>query len=238
MIYITIKAINIGEIMKNTMIKALMIILTFVSTLSFAETEQIGKDNKDLTQFDYPFMLGTWNIVKHMSRLPQSVSFVMKFNSDYTYSIQLTNVGELVIDEKGTFSVKDDTEITLVAEGKEVQVYPLRVTQDKLMMNGMYFTKENPVGLSGIWNSIKIEQKLNSLNNVMLLLTKDFIFRMRVSSADGRSKMSEGIYIIDNEKIMFMTQKGESLGSYKIEDNLLKLDLENGDLYSELARIQ
>lgn len=224
--------------MKNTMIKALMIILTFISTLSFAETGQLEKDNKDLTQFDYPFMIGKWNVATRASGLPPTVSVVMNFNSDYTYQIVVHNTGQLMINEEGTYSVKDNSEIILLNETEQVQKYDLKMTQDKMIMNGMLFVKEIPLGLSGYWNSTTIEHEISSLENVNLVMTDDFLFKMNVSSGDGQEKVSEGIYVVDNGDIMFMTREGESIGSYTLEKDVLKLDLENGELYSELARVK
>jgi len=224
--------------MKNTIIKALMIIITFVSAFSFAETGQIEKDNKDLTQFDYPFMIGKWNAVSEASGLPTKMSVVMNFNSDYTYQIVVYNTGQLMINEKGIYSIKDSSEITLLNGTGEVQKYNLRMTQDKMIMNGMLFIKETPLGLSGAWNSTTIKHEINGLTNLNLLITEDFLFKMNVSSGDGKKKVSEGVYVVDGGDIMFMTREGESVGSYTVEEDILKLNLENGELYSELARVK
>ena len=223
--------------MKNVTMKTLMIILTFFSIFSFAETEQSGKDNKDLTQFDYPFMIGKWNILTRESGLPPTVSVVMNFNSDYTYQIIINNTGQLSINEKGTYSIKNNSEITLLNGTEKNQTYKLQMTQNKMLMNEMLFVKEIPLGLSGHWDSIIVENEVNHLENVNLLMTENFLFKMNVSSSNGKEKVSEGVYIVDNGNIMFMTKEGENIGYYTIEDDILKLNLENGELYSELVRV-
>lgn len=200
----------------------LTILLLLISPLSVAEK----KDNADLTQFDYPFLLGSWKF--------PNAAVKVTFFSDYSYFIEMYD--ELGMStEYGKYEYQNENLIFYSNQGK-IRKYEAEFNYQMLLLEKVPFTKMPKLDLLGVWRSrdVYVESNANT-NKVEISFNPDFIFRMIVKS-NSKEKETLGIYTIERNKILLTTESGQVTGDIAFRDDMMILDLENGDFTSSLIR--
>jgi hypothetical protein len=117
--------------------------------------------------------------------------------------------------------------------GKET-VYDYEMTNNNFKLGEIPFIKLPNMDIIGNWKGIKTEDQL--VNVETLTLYPNFLFSVQFKYKNGKSKSESGVYVIEKERIMFLYPDGKNIGTYAIEDELLNIDLENGDLLISMEK--
>ncbi|PWI34173.1 hypothetical protein DI392_08275 [Vibrio albus] len=219
--------------------KWLLLILTSV----FAITVKADINLKgDLTQFDYPFLLGDWYLFNPNPQQSQEDFLTIKLSlaSDYKFSIRVEKKDYSVDYWQGHYSVGVGT-LILGVNADIPQSYQYRSSHNRLMLNGITFIKGLPNAIAGSWTSRDIQGEdilASNVSQMDLVLQPDFVFLFMAQSQDGTFVTHEGIYFMEDDHLILMYEEGEQDSRYTLSKDTLTLTSEHFDMYAELARVE
>ncbi len=219
--------------------KWLLLILACFSALSArADLNLKG----DLTQFDYPFLLGDWYLFNPQPQQSDEdfLTIRLSLSSDYNFNIQVEKKDYSVDYWQGIYSVGIDT-LILGVDSTIPQYYQYRSSHNRLMLNGITFIKGLPNAIAGAWTSRNIKGDdimASNVNQMDLILQPDFVFLFMAQSGDGTFVTHEGIYYMEGDHLVLMYEEGEQDSRYSLNQDILTLESVNFDMYAELARVK
>ncbi|UJF18085.1 hypothetical protein L0B53_13785 [Vibrio sp. SS-MA-C1-2] len=201
------------------------------------------KKQPDLTQFDYPFLIGDWywfapqdKSINHKGTDYKAIS--LKFNSDYHYYGRLLTSNNIVERWQGIYRIDDDM-ITFIRQGSDnKQQYQYRINHNKIQLGKAVFTKVVPKELSGQWYSATIKSEEQEYEQINLNLGNNFIFSVEVIGENGKKVMHEGVYFYEDEQLVMLYKGGQQLHHFTIENNQLNISNLSKDISVVMTRQQ
>lgn len=207
-----------------------------------ATSAEIIKNRTDITQFDFPFMLGDWYLI-NPSPDEGHVDFLairLHISSDYQFAIEIQNKDLSVHYWQGDYSLSSDT-LVLGLNSETPQTYSYLASHNQLMLNGIQFSKGYPSALVGRWKSEEIRGDdilASNVSTVSLTLQPDFMFLFMSESDDGNLAAYQGIYYYEGEHLVLIYEKGEHNSKYKVDNNTLTLEGAGFDMYTVMNRVE
>lgn len=220
--------------------KWLIVFLTCVSF--YLSSSELREHRNDLTQFDYPFLLGDWYLVNPFPDESGDDFVVIRLHiaSNYSFAIEIQKFDDTYEYWTGEYIVDRDT-LVLGADIENQQIYSYTVSHNQLMLNGIYFSKGYHSELVGNWTSEAIQgddilaSKVSKLN---LTLQPDFMFLFMAESHDGNMAAYQGVYYFEGDSLVLMYEKGEQNNRYSIEEGQLTLQSNDFDMLAVMNRAE
>jgi hypothetical protein len=199
-------------------------------------------DSRDLTQFDYPLLVGDWYLLKTNSGIEQDFAAIrLTLSSSYTFTIQVQNRDDSIGYWEGKYSVDQNT-ITLGIQSLTPQSYSYVMTHNRLMLNGVIFYKAFSNTLVGYWQSQSLsghEHGDVGVTKIELVLQPDFVFLIRSCDEQGNEVIHEGVYYTENNHLVFLYEQGEHDARFELDsDDQMILNLEDGAMLAVLTRVR
>ena len=220
-----------------------MKLVVFLSlVLSFSVLGEQTHDNRDLTHFDQPFLLGDWYLVNPDPEQSQENFLAIKLtlDSDYRFNIDIQK-RDLTVDHwEGNYSANEDI-IVLGLNSHEPQVYHYSANHNLLNLNGVMFTKALSNSLAGMWSSEQlsgVDASTSNVHQLDLILQPDFVFLFRVTNGDGVEAVHRGVYYTEGEHLVLLYKHGEHGTKYTLDSDILTLEMGEGALYAVLNRVR
>jgi hypothetical protein len=215
--------------------------MVFSSSLS-ATSAEITRPKSDLTQFDYPFLLGDWYLINPNPAEGHAEFLAIRLHiaSNYQFAIEIQNKDQSVNYWQGDYSLSRDT-LVLGLNTDSPQFYNYSANHNQLMLNGIQFSKGYPSALIGRWKSAEIRGDdilASNVSTVSLTLQPDFMFLFMSESVDGNLAAYQGVYYYEGNSLVLLYEKGEHNSRYKIENNNLILESDDFDMYAVMNKVE
>ncbi|USD66526.1 hypothetical protein [Vibrio sp. SCSIO 43136] len=196
----------------------------------------------DLTQFNHPFLVGDWYMFNPdpVNSNENFLAIRLSLESNYQFTIEIQKKDHSVDYWEGRYEA-DDTTLVLGLDSDTPQLYYYHNNHNALNLNGVMFHKGLPDALVGSWTSETLlgdDIAASGVSQMDLELKADFVFSFRVVSDSGLEAIHEGIYIIEDDRIVLMYPDGEQASRYTLSDGQLTLDSQNSDMYAVLNRVK
>ncbi len=185
----------------------------------------------DLTEFDYPLLLGDWYWFSPseegiQSQGKQYRAMHVKFVSDYSYVIRLLRVDGEIDGWQGEYNI-DEEVLSLTADGHPTQQHSYQLTYNQFMLDGARFTKLAPENLPGEWVSSAVSgSDVNNKLKLSMNLRPDFLFSFVIQDEDGDVNEHRGIYYIEKDHIVLIYENGQQDSQYVLASDTLILSNE------------
>ncbi|MDW6003933.1 hypothetical protein [Vibrio mangrovi] len=201
-----------------------------------------SSNKNDLTQFDFPFLLGDWYLVNAdpEDSSQDFTSIHLTLSSSYTFAVQIEKRDSSVEYWEGGYAANQDT-LTLGVKSVTPQVYSYVSTHNRLMLNGVTFFKALSRSLVGYWQSQSLsgsELDEVGVTQIQLVLQPDFLFFIRSSDDRGHEVVHNGVYYTENDHLVLLYEQGEHDTRFHINSDQLTLNFENGAMVAVLNRVQ
>ncbi len=196
---------------------------------------------QDLTQFDFPFLLGDWYWFSpdqsENATESEYKAINISFNSDYVFKVKLLARDGNIQQTSGTYEVDDSTLILFDTTG-ETQRHQYVLNHHQLSLRGTIFTKLLPYNLTGSWvsNFIKGQDVGDNVTHMTLILRSDFIFTISIFGKGGRSITHDGVYILERDHLVLIYREGLQDSIFFLEEGLLTLTNSQFGMHVELER--
>ncbi|OIQ26375.1 hypothetical protein [uncultured Vibrio sp.] len=217
-------------------------IVVLLACVSFSVLSQTSNNNKDLTQFDLPFLLGDWYLVNPDPKNSSDnfIAIKLSLNSNYSFQIDIQKKDYSVDHWEGLYAANDDT-IILGLNTDEPQVYNYSGNHNLLNMNGVMFTKALPNALAGMWSSESLsgdDLLASNVSQMDIILQPDFVFLFRVINEEGVENVHKGVYYTEDDHLVLLYEKGEHETRYTLNNDRLTLEADEGGMFAVLNRIR
>ncbi|OEE89168.1 hypothetical protein A1OQ_12300 [Enterovibrio norvegicus FF-162] len=186
---------------------------------------------QDLTQFDFPLLIGDWYWFSPDQQEGTGTDPDVKykainitFSSDYQFNVKLLNSDGTVEEAKGFYDL-DDSTLVLNDEYGDSQHHEYQLNHNQLMLKGARFTKILPHNLSGAWFSevIKGKDVDEQVEKLALMLRPDFLFSVKVSGKQGQQVTHRGVYFLENDHLVLIYRGGQQDSEFQLDSNTLTL---------------
>ena len=164
----------------------------------------------DITEFDYPFLLGNWYWFSDQQDGVESEgeryrAMHVMFKSDYQFAMRLLRINGQVEQWTGNYNI-DDTNITFVSAGEDDQIHTYLLNYNRFVLDGAQFTK-----LAGNWRAKNItgEDVADNISEFALSLRPDFLFSAEISNQAGKKKQHRGVYYLEDDQIVLLYEEGQ-----------------------------
>ncbi|MDO6705320.1 lipocalin family protein [Photobacterium sp. 1_MG-2023] len=184
----------------------------------------------ELTEFDYPLLLGDWYWFSTTDEGVESEgihyrAMNIKFNSSYRFTVRLLRTNGRIDEWGGKYDI-DESTITMNSVDQPSQQHEYVLSYNQFLLDGARFTKLAPENLPGHWRSsmIKGQDVDKSVSELKLSLRPDFLFSAQVIGKDGTRKEHKGIYYLEDDRIVLIYEDGQHDSHFKLgKDNTLTL---------------
>jgi len=217
-------------------------LIVLLACLSLGAGQVSVPSKTDLTQFNYPFLIGDWYLFNPEPQdSPENfLAIRLTLESNYIFTIEIQKKDHSVDYWNGRYEA-DETTLVLGLDTPSPQVYMYNNNHNQLNLNGVIFHKGLPDALVGQWTSEILTGEdimASDISQMDLILQPDFVFHFRVVSNQGVEAVHDGIYIIEDDHIVLMYSDGEQDSRYTLVDDQLTLASESSDMYAVLNRVK
>ena len=219
--------------MFKSFIVATTILLSSFSSNSYAN---------DLTEFDYPLLLGDWYwfSVSDEGIDSEGISYRamnIKFKSSYRFVIRLLRVNGIVDEWDGKYDI-DETTVTFLSPGQPEQHHSYMLSYNQFLLDGARFTKLAPENLPGNWRSSRIsgQDVDEGVSELAISLRPDFLFSAEVSGSDGKKKEHRGVYFTEDDRIVLIYEDGQHDSQFRLGSNTLTLSNKQFGMEATMVR--
>ncbi|PSW13367.1 hypothetical protein C9J01_11010 [Photobacterium rosenbergii] len=195
----------------------------------FLSTFAVHARASNLTEFDYPLLLGDWYWFSNSDEGVESEganyrAMNIKFKSNYRFVIRLLQTDGNVEEWDGTYDI-DESTVTFLSNGQPEQQHSYMLSYNQFLLDGARFTKLAPENLPGKWRSSQIsgQDVGESVSEIALSLRPDFLFSAEVSGKNGKKKEHRGIYFIEDDRIVLIYEDGQQDSQFRLGSNTLTL---------------
>lgn len=179
----------------------------------------------DITEFDYPFLLGNWYWFSATDEGVESEgesyrAMHVEFKSNYQFGMRLLRIDGNIEQWSGEYDI-DETSITFITDNEEDQIHSYMLSYNQFVLDGARFTKLAPENLPGNWRSSEIsgDDVDRSIEALSLTLRPDFLFSAEVSNDKGKSKEHRGIYYIEDNQLVLLYEDGQHDTEFELSNN-------------------
>ncbi|MDF2186327.1 hypothetical protein O1O06_16420 [Grimontia hollisae] len=183
----------------------------------------------DLTQFDFPLLLGDWYWFSSDQQDAEGAdnqykAITISFDSAYRFNVKLLKRDGSVEEARGLYDL-DDRTLMLNDDQGETQHHEYKLNHNQLMLRGASFTKILPNNLSGAWYSDVIQglDVDENVSKLALMLRPDFLFSVRVSGTEGQSVTHRGVYFLEDDHLVLIYRGGQQDSQYQLDTDTLTL---------------
>ncbi len=216
----------------------------YVAILSFmCSGSGLSSSHKnDLTQFNFPFLIGEWYLVNPAPEDPHQdfMSIHLTLSSSYTFAVQVKKRDSSVEYWEGGYTASQDT-LMLGTHTLEPQIYTYQTTHNRLMLNGVTFFKALSRSLVGYWQSEYLsgtELDVVGVTRIQLILQPDFLFFIRSVDGQGNEAVHRGVYYTENDHLVLLYDQGEHDTRFQVSADQLTVNFENGAMVAVLNRVE
>ncbi|GLR74420.1 hypothetical protein [Aliivibrio sifiae] len=215
----------------------LFILLFFMSP--FVSNAKVELENKSLTYFENPFLIGDWYFFKPAHVENDYDVLHIALNSANEFTIEMIETSSNTVEEwKGTFEISQDS-IRFEGREDESQVYHYQVSHNRLYLNGVEFFKVVPERMIGSWNSKLVSGEdimVSNIESLNLKLRSDFVFLLEVISETGKRNQQVGYYYFEDDDLVLLYEDGEQESTFIINEGIFELKNEQFGMYALLQR--
>ncbi len=215
----------------------LFILLFFMSP--FVSNAKVELENKSLTYFENPFLIGDWYFFKPAHVENDYDVLHIALNSANEFTIEMIETSSNTVEEwKGTFEISQDS-IRFEGREDESQVYHYQVSHNRLYLNGVEFFKVVPERMIGSWNSKLVSGEdimVSNIESLNLKLRSDFVFLLEVVSETGKRNQQVGYYYFEDDDLVLLYEDGEQESTFIINEGIFELKNEQFGMYALLQR--
>lgn len=214
--------------------KLFILFMTLTLSFTIAAKENILEENRDIEEFDHPLLLGDWTMIE--SQNVEGYSFDVSFNDNYVYTINMVE-NFVKFKETGYYKIEDD-KILLESNDFENKktVLSMYFNHEKMMLNNIYFQKEAPNKILGGWSSTEVGSVSGKppIEHFEIDFYDNFLFETRSSKKNG-GKIKGGVYTVMNNQMVLFYADGQTSLRFKMDEEQLLLDIEDGDLLTRMT---
>lgn len=220
---------------KHISLSALLMLSTFIRGAQW-------EVRPDLTQFDYPLLLGDWYLLNSnpTDETQDYAAIRLRLQSDYSFLVQIKRFDNTIEYWNGRYAV-DQGALILGLDSEEQQTYHYANSHNRLILEGVTFFKMLSNSISGVWESHAFsgkEKQSSDLQEVLLVLQPDFVFIFKAKDAQGNQVVHNGVYYTEKDHLVLLYEHGEHDLIYAMTDkNTMRIDLEDGAMYAVLNRV-
>ncbi len=215
----------------------LFILLFFMSP--FVSNAKVELENKSLTYFENPFLIGDWYFFKPAHVENDYDVLHIALNSANEFTIEMIETSSNTVEEwKGIFEISQDS-IRFEGREDESQVYHYQVSHNRLYLNGVEFFKVVPERMIGSWNSKLVSGEdimVSNIESLNLKLRSDFVFLLEVISETGKRNQQVGYYYFEDDDLVLLYEDGEQESTFIINEGIFELKNEQFGMYALLQR--
>lgn len=220
-------------------VKSIVLFFSFILFPSLGSTASIELENKSLTYFENPFLIGDWYFFKPDNIENDYDVLHISLNSEHEFVIEMIEVKSNTAEKwKGSFDISQDS-IRFEGGSEASQVYDYQVSHNRLYLNGVEFFKVVPEKITGSWNSQLVSGEdimASNVKSLNLKLRSDFIFTLEVISETGKINQQIGYYYFEKTDLVLLYEGGEQESKFHIEEDLLEIKNEQFGMYALLVR--
>ncbi|SIO93884.1 hypothetical protein VSP9026_01563 [Vibrio spartinae] len=216
----------------------------YVAILSFVCSGSgfSASHKSDLTQFDFPFLIGEWYLMNPDPEDPHQdfMSIHLTLSSSYTFAVQVKKRDSSIEYWEGGYTASQDT-LMLGTHTIEPQIYTYQTTHNRLMLNGVTFFKALSRTLVGYWQSEYLsgtEVGVVGVTQIQLILQPDFLFFIRSVDEQGNEAVHRGVYYTENDHLVLLYDQGEHDTRFQVSADQLTVNFENGAMVAVLNRVE
>ncbi|WP_182288628.1 hypothetical protein [Vibrio spartinae] len=216
----------------------------YVAILSFVCSGSgfSASHKSDLTQFDFPFLIGEWYLMNPDPEDPHQdfMSIHLTLSSSYTFAVQVKKRDSSIEYWEGGYTASQDT-LMLGTHTIEPQIYTYQTTHNRLMLNGVTFFKALSRTLVGYWQSEYLsgtEVGVVGVTQIQLILQPDFLFFIRSIDEQGNEAVHRGVYYTENDHLVLLYDQGEHDTRFQVSADQLTVNFENGAMVAVLNRVE
>ncbi|WP_413113468.1 lipocalin family protein [Thaumasiovibrio sp. DFM-14] len=195
----------------------------FIILCSFSLTAE------DLTEFDYPLLIGDWYWFSPsedgiQSQGKQYRAMHIQFSSDYDYIVRLLRIDGQIDGWKGKYNIDED-KLAMMADGHPTQMHDYKLSYNQFLLDGARFTKLAPENLPGEWISSSVvgTDVANNVERLAINLRPDFLFSLMIHGKNGKSNEQRGVYYIEDDHIVLIYEDGQHDSRYSLISDTLTL---------------
>jgi len=215
----------------------LAVSLFFISPLISSSTIEL--ENKNLTFFENPFLLGDWYFFKPKHIDNDFDVLHISLNSDHEFLIEMIEIESNTAEEwRGNFILSQDS-IRFEGAENDTQIFEYVVSHNRLYLNGLEFFKSVPDQMTGSWSSQSVSGEdimASDVKSLNLKLRSDFIFALEVISSTGKKNQQIGYYYFEDNDLVLLYEGGEQESTFYISNGFLELKNEQFGMYALLVR--
>lgn len=221
--------------------KLILIILFSLNVFASEETESTKsvnyKKSIEMSEFDNPLLIGRWLTKTRYDKNGAGFNLNLFIASDYTYALLYSKNGDILTFDYGEIKFPEKrmelaSDVTQSKMNKKI-----KYTYNKLSFGEIEFNKHPEMKLLGKWAGIQNKESIkNKITVKSLLLSPNYLFKANFQDKEGRNKEEMGIYVVEENRILFLYEDGQNIGTFNLEGEMLNIDLENGGLIVQMKR--
>lgn len=212
-----------------------MFFLIILSFNVFGE-EEISLDRKMMmSNFDEPLLLGKWASERRYDNEGNKYAMTLFLASDYSYSLLYAKNNKTTSFDYGMFSMDKKNLKLMSSLTNMILEHKIEYNYNKLTFGKMPFIKYPEIELSGNWFGL-ISNNSDSVQVKNLTLTPNFLFKVNFQDGSGKTKEEIGVYVVEQNRILFLYETGSNIGSFELKEDQLSLNMEDGELLVKMKR--
>lgn len=213
----------------------------FIYLLIILSSFSLHLKAQDITQFDFPFLLGDWfwfSPDQNDSGTEKTYRAIsLRFTSDNHFWLKILDNKGHVEETNGSFDL-DDTTLVLRDDVSEPQYHQYSLNHNQFILKDTRFTKMLPQDLSGAWysNFISGNDVDEQVEEMILMLRPDFLFLVRVLGKEGQSVTHRGVYVLEDNHLILIYRGGQQDSLFHLDEDVLTLSNTQFDMEAVLTR--
>lgn len=204
----------------------------------FGEKEEIDLAREiAMSHFDDPLLLGKWISESRYDKNGDKYAMTLFLASDYSYSLLYLQNNKTMTFDYGLYSFNNKNLKLISSLTSMMLEHEIDYNYNKLSFGKIPFVKYPEMKISGKWLGLKNEKtKKNIVQIENLTLTPNYLFTVKFKDGSGKIKDETGVYIVEQNRILFLYKSGHNVGNFKLIDDELSLNIENGELLVKMKR--
>lgn len=208
--------------------KIIVMFMILFSTFVYSEEKTTIDKQQAMIEFDQPLLLGKWASERRYDKRGNQYSMTLFLASDYSYSLLYKQNNKITTSDFGFYTSNEKKLILTSSINNKTLSYDLEYTYNKLIFGVVSFIKYPELKLAGSWFGVKGKEE-ERIKVKSLVLEPNFVFKANFEDSEGRSREEVGVYVVEQDRILFLYSEGINIGVYEINDGELKLNMEKGD---------
>lgn len=180
-------------------------------------------DDALISLFPNPLLLGQW--FHQQNKSGDTLTAWLELKPNYQYEYYSYQNAEHVMYDHGYYDI-NGSQISFNNGESKPEYLDFKQDYNQLLLNGNLYYKTMPRNLLGHWASTELlglDLKLGQTDFIEIWLYDDFYFSFSSYSKSGKSRQTEGVYIVSGDHLVFFYDEGEFYTRYQISNKHLIL---------------